>query len=82
MTRRWYTKDEWSKHIGWGELPDEYAKPKEKTFDYRDEDHPHESWDQFLVRKHSELREKKIGEVEDDVEVWVQRLIRRIKRKS
>ena len=28
----------------------------EVIFDYRDENHPHESWDQFLVRKLSEQK--------------------------
>ena len=31
----------------------------EVTFDFRDENHPHESWDQFLGRK---LSEQKIPE--------------------
>ena len=36
----------------------------ETTFDYKDENHPHESWDQFLVRKLKENRipEQPIGE--------------------
>ena len=57
MKRWWYTEDEWSKHIGWGKLPKKYAKP-EKNADYRDENHPNESWDQYLVRKLREWRGK------------------------
>ena len=89
-TRRWwYTEDEWSKHIGWGKLPKEYAKPEEEEeeegwkpdpeFDYRDEDHPHESWDQYIVRKNQEIREKKVGDIEDELEAWFHRLIHRIR---
>ena len=67
MKRWWYTEDEWSKHIGWGKLPKKYAKPVKKSdlisfrekFDYRDENHRYESWDQYLVRKLRELRRKK-----------------------
>jgi hypothetical protein len=60
MKNRWYTEDEWSKYIGWGKLPKEYAKPEkdealstsiQEKFDYKDENHPNESWDQFIVRK-------------------------------
>ena len=57
MKRWWYTEDEWSKHIGWGKLPKKYAKPEKKS-DYRDENHPNESWDQYLVRKLREWRGK------------------------
>jgi len=57
MKRWWYTESEWSKQIGWGQLPKEYTKHthiKDKdVFDYQDEDHPYESWDQFLVRRKS-----------------------------
>jgi len=64
MTKRWwYTEQEWSKYIGWGKLPKKYAKPEEpeepdNKIGYRDENHPYESWDQFLVRKFREYREK------------------------
>ena len=53
MKRRWYTEDEWSKHIGWGKLPKEYAKPEKEeslSTSIKDENHPYESWDQFLIR--------------------------------
>jgi len=67
MKRWWYTENEWLKHIGWGKLPKKYAKPEkeesfstsiQEKFDYRDENHRFESWDQYLVRKLRELREK------------------------
>ena len=27
--RWWYTENEWSRLVGWGSLPKEYAKPEE-----------------------------------------------------
>ena len=35
--RWWYTEQEWSKYIGWGKLPDKYAKPKCPAEEQKDE---------------------------------------------
>ena len=33
IERRWYTQREWDRTVGWGKVPDEYAKPKKDLTD-------------------------------------------------
>ena len=33
--RWWYTENEWSRLVGWGKLPEKYAKPKEPSSDWK-----------------------------------------------